>query len=42
MQSLSLEQKIRMSQNRIRDWYEYYDGNVYVARIMDTAPRTGI
>lgn len=32
MQSLSLEQKIRMSQNRIRDWYEYYDGNVYVAR----------
>lgn len=31
MQSLSLESKIRMSQQRIRDWYEYFDGQVYVS-----------
>ena len=32
MQSLSLISKIRMSQFRIRDWYEAFDGNVYVSR----------
>ena len=31
MQSLDLESKIRMSQNRIRQWYEHWDGQVYVA-----------
>ena len=28
MQSLSLETKIRMTQRRIRDWYDYWDGQV--------------
>ena len=32
MQSLPLKYKIIMSEQRIRAWYEYYDGNVYVAR----------
>lgn len=32
MQSLPLKYKILMSQQRIRDWYEYWDGNVYVSR----------
>lgn len=32
MQSLPLEAKIRMAENRIRIWYEEFDGNVYVAR----------
>lgn len=31
MQSLSLESKIRMTQRRIRDWYDYWDGMVYVS-----------
>ena len=31
MQSLSLDMKIRMSQRRIRDWYDYFDGQVYVS-----------
>ena len=31
MQSLSLESKIIMSQQRIKVWYEYYDGEVYIA-----------
>lgn len=31
MQSLPLEVKIRMSQRRIRDWYDYFDGQVYVS-----------
>lgn len=31
MQSLSLESKVRMSIRRIRDWYEYWDGNVCVS-----------
>lgn len=31
MQSLPLEAKIRMSQRRIRDWYEYWDGQVYIS-----------
>ena len=30
-QSLRLEEKILMSQNRIRDWYEYWEGNVYIS-----------
>lgn len=30
MQSLPLEAKIRMSQRRIRDWYDYWDGQVCV------------
>lgn len=31
MQSLSLESKIRMTQQRIRAWYEHWDGQVYVS-----------
>lgn len=31
MQSLSLDAKIRMTQRRIRDWYDYWDGQVYVS-----------
>ena len=31
MQSLPLEVKIRMTKQRIRDWYEYWDGMVYVS-----------
>ena len=31
MQSLPLEAKIIMTQQRIRQWYEYWDGLVYVA-----------
>ena len=31
MQSLPLEAKIRKSQLRIREWYEHWDGNVYVS-----------
>ena len=31
MQSLPLEAKIIMSQRRIRDWYDYWDGQVYVS-----------
>ena len=31
MQSFSLETKIQMTKQRIRDWYEAYDGLVYVS-----------
>ena len=31
MQSLPLSAKILMTKNRIRDWYEYFDGQVYVS-----------
>lgn len=31
MQSLPLEAKIRMTQQRIRQWYEYWDGQVFVS-----------
>lgn len=31
MQSLPLEAKITMTQRRIRDWYDYWDGQVYVS-----------
>ena len=31
MQSLPLEAKIRMTQQRIRIWYEHWDGQVYVS-----------
>lgn len=31
MQSLPLEAKIRMTEYRIRQWYEAFDGNVYVS-----------
>jgi 3'-phosphoadenosine 5'-phosphosulfate sulfotransferase (PAPS reductase)/FAD synthetase len=31
MQSLPLEAKIRMTQERIRQWYEYWDGQVYIS-----------
>lgn len=31
MQSLPLDAKIRMTKNRIRAWYEYWDGQVYVS-----------
>lgn len=30
-QSLPLEIKVKMTQSRIREWYEYWDGMVYVA-----------
>lgn len=32
MRSLPLSAKIRMTENRIKGWYEEFDGNVYVAR----------
>lgn len=32
MQSLPLKYKILMSQQRIQDWYEHWNGNVYVSR----------
>lgn len=32
MQSLPLESKISMTSQRIRSWYEEYDGDVYVSR----------
>lgn len=32
MQSLPLEAKIKMSERRIDEWYEYWDGLVYVSR----------
>jgi hypothetical protein len=31
MQSLPLKAKIIMTQQRIRQWYKYWDGKVYVA-----------
>lgn len=31
MQSLPLEAKIRMSQQRIRQWYDHWEGDVYVS-----------
>ncbi len=31
MQSVPLDMKIKMTKTRIRDWYEYYAGNVYVS-----------
>lgn len=31
MQSIPLEGKIRMTKERIRQWYEYYNGQVYVS-----------
>lgn len=31
MQSLPLESKIAMTQRRIQEWYNYWDGNVYVS-----------
>ena len=31
MQSLPLSAKIRMTERRIRDWYEYWEGDVYVS-----------
>lgn len=31
MQSVPLDMKIKMTKTRIRDWYEYYGGNVYVS-----------
>lgn len=31
MQSLPLEAKIIMSQQRIRQWYDYFDGQVYIS-----------
>lgn len=30
MQSWSLEQKIKVTQTRIIEWYEHFDGHVYV------------
>ena len=30
-QAMPLEAKIIMSQNRIKDWYDYFNGNVYVS-----------
>ena len=31
MQSLPLEAKIAMTQRRIRDWYDYWNGQVYIS-----------
>ena len=31
MQSLPLDAKVRMTQTRIRQWYDYWDGDVYLA-----------
>lgn len=31
MQSLPLDVKIKMTKRRIRDWYEYWDGQVYIS-----------
>ena len=31
MQSLPLDAKIRMTERRIREWYEEFDGDVYVS-----------
>lgn len=31
MQSLPLEQKIIMTKNRIREWYDHWDGQIYVS-----------
>ena len=31
MQSLPLEAKIKMTERRLQDWYDYYDGQVYVS-----------
>lgn len=31
MQSLPLEAKISMTKRRIRDWYDYFGGNVYLS-----------
>ena len=31
MQSLPLEAKIAMSQRRIKEWYDHWDGQVYVS-----------
>ena len=31
MQSLPLDVKIRMTERRIREWYEEFDGDVYVS-----------
>jgi len=30
-QSLSLEEKIKLSKERIIEWYEFFDGNVYIS-----------
>jgi 3'-phosphoadenosine 5'-phosphosulfate sulfotransferase (PAPS reductase)/FAD synthetase len=30
-QSLPLEAKVQMTKQRIREWYEHYDGQVYVS-----------
>lgn len=32
LQGLPLEVKIKKTQERIKEWYEYFDGNVYVSR----------
>lgn len=31
MQAMSLKDKVRMTQRRIEEWYEHYDGQVYVS-----------
>ena len=31
MQSLPLEAKIKMTERRLQDWYDYYEGQVYVS-----------
>ena len=35
MQSLPLEAKILMAKRRIQEWYDYWDGGVYVSRTSD-------
>ena len=31
LQSLPLDRKIQITQNRIQEWYMHYKGNVYVS-----------
>jgi len=31
MQALPMIAKVRMSQQRIREWYDYFDGNVFIS-----------
>ena len=39
MQSLPLEAKIIKSQQRIREWYEHWDGNVLYPLVVVKTPR---
>lgn len=36
-QKLPLDAKIMLSKNRIREWYEHFNGEVYVSALLLTA-----